>query len=968
MCGSISRRVWNRRVAATVAAVAISTAVAATGAADQSPGGPASPVVVSPPVTPYVVDVDLRDLPPPVEWQPGMPIKEIPRREFHPPALVPPEPGPHGDPLVDLQRSVGESWADGFATPSRNFTSIGYQSLNPADPVGDVGPNHYIHSANGSGSSVIKVYDKAEPLPSLLASTTMSAIAGGTGACASGQGDPVVIHDQFADRWLLAEFASSGNSLCVYVSQSADPVAGGWFVYQFSFPSFPDYHKWGVWRDAFAMAANESSPSAYAFDRAAMLAGAPATFQRFTAPDLTGFGFQTLTPADTDGPELPPVGSPIPFIRHIDNESHSGFAGPGDYLQLWFLDVDWVTPANSTFTAAPAIQVAEFDSTLCGLTSFYCMGKPGVAQGSNSSLDPLREPVMFRLVYRKFSDHETLAGNLVTDVDGANLGGIRWFELRGSGTSWSVFQEGTYSLDNVNRWMASLAMDGAGNIAMGYSVSNSTSVYPGLRYAGRLAGDPVGTMPQGEASIFEASVNNGSNRWGDYSSLNVDPLDDCTFWFAGKFGGPTSGQWSTRIATFKFDECGTPDFYLGASPAEQTICAGQQADYTVSVGQISGFANSVSLGASGQPASATAVFAPNPVTPPGSSTLTVSNTGAAGAGTYTIQVTGSAIGSSGHSVGVDLVVFTSGPPIPSLVSPADGSINQPLQPIFGWTGGNAESYTIEVATDAGFTNVVFSANVSGTSASPATALASNTLYFWRVIAFNPCAASSPSEIFSFYTEALPGDCGFGSGPSVRFFDNLESGAPGWALGSGGSGNTWALSTARSYSGATSYHAVDPSTTSDQRLDAPSVVLPTGANPLTLQFWNWQLMEDRSGGCYDGGEVEISTDGGSTWTPLPNAVQLTDPYDGPVTGLGGLDGWCDDLGAAATVWKKAVVDVSSYAGQIVKFRFRLGSDSSVSREGWYIDDVKVQSCMPSQPPLFVDDFEDGTTNAWSQVIP
>jgi hypothetical protein len=223
-------------------------------------------------------------------------------------------------------------------------------------------------------------------------------------------------------------------------------------------------------------------------------------------------------------------------------------------------------------------------------------------------------------------------------------------------------------------------------------------------------------------------------------------------------------------------------------------------------------------------------------------------------------------------------------------------------------------------------------------------------------------------VYSFYTEALPGDCGFGSTASVEYFDDLETGAPGWALGSGGSGNTWALSTARAYSGTTSYYAVDVATTSDQRLDSPAVVLPTGNNPLTLQFWNWQLMEDRSGGCWDGGEVEISPDDGSTWTPLPDAVMLTDPYDGPVTGLGGLDGWCDDLGAAGTVWKKAVVDIDAYAGQTARFRFRLGTDSSVSREGWYVDDVKVQSCVPFNAPLFADDFETGTTDAWGYVLP
>jgi len=937
---SSSRGSVRRLVGMVTPAVALALAfmVGLPARADE-PGSPASdPVVVSAPVTPFVVDVDLRDLPAPPEWQPGMPVREVPRREFHPPAIVPPEPEPQRDPLMDLQIAAAQSWTEAFTTPSRNFTGFGYQGLNPSDPVGDVGPSHYIHASNASGSSVIRVYDKSEPTPVQLASTTMSAIGAGTGTCSSGRGDPVVIHDQFADRWLLAEFASSGNTLCVYVSQTADPVSGGWYAYAFTTPSFPDYHKWGVWRDAYGVAANESSPSAYAFNRTAMLAGQPATFQRFTAPDLSGFSFQTLTPADTDGPLLPPAGSPIPFIRHVDNEAHSGFSGPGDYLQLWFMDVDWATPANTTFTAAPAIQVTEFDSSLCGLTSFYCIGKPGVAQGSSSSLDPLREPVMFRYVYRNFGDHEAMVGNLATDVDGSNLAGVRWFELRGSNTSWNLFQEGTYALgDGVNRWMGAIAMDGAGNIALGYSVSNSSSVYPGLRYAGRLAGDPLGTMPQGEASMFEASANNGSNRWGDYASVSVDPLDDCTFWFASKFGGPTTGQWSTRVASFKFDACGTPDFYFSAVPASVSACVGQPAEYTVSVGSVAGFSDPVTLTAPGSPGTVT--FTPNPVTPPGSSTLTVSG---AAAGSYTFDVVATSTTGS-KTDAVDLVVQASTPGEPTLTAPVNGAVNQPLRPAFQWSGSDADTFTIQVATDPGFAAVAFATTTTETTATPGSDLASNTQYYWRVQASNACGDGPYSAVFSFYTEALPGDCGIGTTASVEFFDDLEGGASGWS--SSGTGNTWALSTARFYSSTHSYHAVDPSTTSDQRLVSPAVVLPSAASPVTLQFWNWQLMEDRSTGCYDGGLVEISTNDGASWSHLPDAVMLTDPYDGPVSSLGSLDGWCDDLGASNTVWKKAIVDVDAYAGQTVRFRFRLGSDSSVSREGWYVDDVKVQSCQP-----------------------
>ena len=203
------------------------------------------------------------------------------------------------------------------------------------------------------------------------------------------------------------------------------------------------------------------------------------------------------------------------------------------------------------------------------------MAMPGVAQGSTSSLDPLREVVMNRLAYRNFGDHETLVGNFVTDVNGANQGGVRWFELRKSGAgAWSLYQEGTYSPTADNRWMGAIAMDSAGNIALGYNVSSGT-VSPSLRYTGRLASDTLGTMSQGDNVLVNGTATNGSNRYGDYAAMSVDPSDDCTFWFTGQWNGAST--WSTRIGKFKFDQCGTPDFTISATPASQEICAGANA-------------------------------------------------------------------------------------------------------------------------------------------------------------------------------------------------------------------------------------------------------------------------------------------------------------------------------------------------------------------------------------------------------
>lgn len=514
------------------------------------------------PFVPTRIDVDLRDLPRAPEWKPGDPIKEVPRRHTHlRPHLTPFQPahpvsGP--DPLLALQEQLVRGTTDpGFGTPILNLDAQLFTGVNPPDPVGDVGPNHYIQMINAGGGSRFVVYDKTDG--SILAGPTFLNTLGAP-PCDNGGGDPMVLYDPMADRWLLSEFPPFPTMrLCVYISQTNDPISGGWFAYQFTTPNFPDYPKYAVWPDAYYVSTNESVPRAYALDRTRMLAGLSATAQRFAAPDLAGFPFQALLPSDLDGASPPPAGAPNYFIRHRDDEVH----GPNpnnptqDFLEIFEFHVDFATPANSTFSSTPlSIPIAEISSELCGLSSFSCFPQPG----TGTRLDPLREVVMFRLAYRNFGGHETLVGNLVTDADGEpdtppdnERGGVRWFELRKSGAeAWSLFQEGTYSPDTTNRWMASIAMDTAGNIALGYSVT-SGSVFPGLRYVGRLAGDPAGTLPQGEYTLVNGTASNASNRWGDYAAMSIDPADDCTFWFTSMYSPASS--WRTRLASFRFEDC-----------------------------------------------------------------------------------------------------------------------------------------------------------------------------------------------------------------------------------------------------------------------------------------------------------------------------------------------------------------------------------------------------------------------------
>lgn len=275
-----------------------------------------------------------------------------------------------------------------------------------------------------------------------------------------------------------------------------------------------------------------------------------------------------------------------------------------------------------------------------------------------------------------------------------------------------------------------------------------------------------------------------------------------------------------------------------------------------------------------------------------------------------------------------------------------------------------------MATDPGFTSLVVDASGLGSPTyAPASDLSTNSVYYWRVGAANACGASSWSAPQSFSTAAAPGECGLGSVATDHLNEDFEAGVGLWTHS--GTGDTWALSTARPHSGANAFYAQDVATVSDQYLVSPPVNLAAGASSAFLSFWNHQTIEDAgAGACYDGGMVDISTDGGANWallTPDP----ATDPYDGPISSsfsnpAAGINAWCGD----PQDWTQTSVNLTAYAGQTVQFRFRMATDSSVSREGWYVDDVVVRSCVDElvEDLPFIDGFESGDTTAWSNYVP
>lgn len=932
---------------------------------------------VSPPSAPERIFLDARTRPIVQDWRPGDPIREIPRQfhgeeelQRHP--VAPAHPVVQSDVLIQLQRLHGGSVdGGGFTTPLVNLDAADATGVVPPDPTGDVGGGFYVQVYNGGGGAILRMYNTTDG--SLAAGPINMDGLGSGGPCASGLGDGVVVFDGLANRWLFTEFSGTSNTLCTYLSEGDNPVVTTWTRYTFNTPSFPDYPKYGVWSDAYYVGANEG-PAVYALDRNAMLAGLTATLQRKSVPRLNGLGFQMLPPITVYGATPPPAGAPGLFIRDNDDERNNPSSNDPDhdFLELFTLTVDWTTPANTALAGPVQVPESEFDSEFQVGGGFGAIHQPGTTQ----TLDPLLEVPMVPISYRNFGDFESIVGNHVTrlpDDTTNNIAGVRWFELRRTGgvaSPWQLFQEGTYAPADaggqISRWMAAVAMDESGNMALGYSVARDPGVFPGLRYVGREATDTLGVMTTAETSLVEGtSSQTFADRWGDYFGMGVDPTDGCTFWFTGMYM-PDGGDWRTRFAAFRFDTCGTPTFTTTADNLTQGVCADTSSPValdpiSIDVNARNGFADPVTMSFEpGLPTGFSGDFSVNPVNPPDTTVanLSVTNAATPGPNLFTIRGTSGAI-ERDLEVTVNVATATAG--APSLTAPANGATNVPAQPTFTWSAATqASSYLVEIATDAAFSNIILSQTVTDTSFQPTAALPLDTQIWWRVTANNDCG-STASEVFSFFTQPGPGQCGAGTTTSVLFSDNVESGTGGWTHDAAVGTDTWAISTSRPFDGTHSWKANDPSSVADQRLTSPAVTLPDDLSGLNFQFEQWRLMEGTGTTCADGGILEISVDGG-TFSQVPSGQFLVGGYTGTVSSgsgnpLAGNSAWC----GLATAYEPVIADLSTYAGHDVQLRFRLGSNNASPREGWYLDAFKVQGCGAGTSPdtIFQDGFDPAT---------
>jgi hypothetical protein len=483
-----------------------------------------------------------------VQHDTSLPLRDAPvdhspkQRKEHPIGRFNIQGPDQDDAVVQAAPSFAPSAA---TTTGLNFAGVGNGDYGfapnaaPPDTNGVVGATQYVHWVNES----FAVFDKTTgAIAAGFPKNGNSIWAGFGGGCeTNNDGDPVVQFDKAANRWILTQFSVSTlpNLQCVAVSTTSD-ATGSYARYAFAYTSFPDYPKLGVWPDGYYIAFNMFGSSflgaqACAYDRTQMLAGGPATQICFQQPNTVA----SLLPSDLDGSTAPPAGSPNFFVTLQTTTSlnlfkfHACFASNG-------------CTGASTFTGPTVISVPSFATALT------------VPQaGTKQKLDALSDRLMYRLAYRNIGGHEAMVVSHSVSTGRRNPAGVRWYELRSPGTgNFSLFQSATFAPDTRHRWMGSVAMDKVGDIAVGYSLSSATT-NPALGYATRTAADAPGLLAN--EVIFKqggGSQLTGLSRWGDYSAMTIDPVDDCTFWYTGEYQKVNGTfNWSTQITSFKVAGC-----------------------------------------------------------------------------------------------------------------------------------------------------------------------------------------------------------------------------------------------------------------------------------------------------------------------------------------------------------------------------------------------------------------------------
>ncbi len=457
-----------------------------------------------------------------------------------------------------------------------NLSPVGTgQLVIPPDANGDIGPSHYIQVVN----NLFRVYSPSTGNTLELYRRISNLFAGFGGLCETNdEGSPIVLYDHLSDRWVMSQMARDISApdfeyhQCVAVSMTPDPVSDSWYLYDYQIISNnADLYvnpKLAVWTNGYYLSVDQwkynSATSSWSpagqgvavFERPRMLVGLNARMIYFdlknSNPELS-----KMIPVDLDG-FPPPAGTPGYFVQ-VDDD---GRGAPADQIRIWQMDVNW----DNEFAAwgeAKNLPVSSFDSKFtCNTTTFTYDCIPQLGATTTQYLDVLSDRLMYRAQYRYQGGAEHMILNHTVDT-GVDHAGVRWYHLQTDALAeWGVADQGTYAPDAHHRWLGSAAMDASGNIAVGYSVSSAT-LKPAIRYAGRLVSDPPGQLSQGEATIVAGGgiQTDDRSRWGNISSMMVDPIDQCTFWYTNQYYSANSAtNWQTKIAKFNFGAgtCTTP--------------------------------------------------------------------------------------------------------------------------------------------------------------------------------------------------------------------------------------------------------------------------------------------------------------------------------------------------------------------------------------------------------------------------
>ena len=770
--------------------------------------------------------------------------------------------------------------------PTSSFAGLDFASWGagwPPDTNGDVGPTYYIQAVNTS----VGIFAKSTG--ARVAAFTFNQLFGqaptGTPCDASNQGDPVALYDPIGDRWIVTDFAWSNYSSgpmyqCMAVSKTNDPVNGGWYFYAWQTETggiLPDYPKLGVWPDGIYMSANDFATTGsgqyqhaqvWVFERAAMESGATARSVSFNlAKTVGGTTVFSLLPSNARVVTgLPPSGAPNYFASIY-----------GSYAaRIWKFHVDWSNTANSTFTGPTNVGVATFN-----------VGPSNVPENGGNNIDTLSYRLMMQNQYTNLGGAESLwLTHTVGNGGSPNVAQVRWYQLSVTGgtIASSPTQQSTWAPDSRNRFMPSLAVDKNGDMAVGYSVSDA-SMYPSIRYAGRLAGDPANTLTQSEASLIEGTGNqccsfsNGqtNTRWGDYSAMTIDP-NGCTFWYTNEYYDTlpstlSQDNWKTRIGSFTLPGCSTA------------------------------------------PAAAPTVTSFNPNSGPPGTSVTITGTSFTGATSVTFNGAAAsfAVNSSTQITATVPSAATSGPVAVTTsagtgTSSTNFTVTAPAAPMissFTPTSGQVgTSVTISGSGFAGATKVAF----NGTAAS--FAVDSNS----QITATVPSGATSGPIAVTTSAGTATSSSSFTVTTQPIVNGNFETGTfSGWTTGGGAP--TPSISTAQAHSPTHSALLGYTGSTGEPNGDSwvqQQFAVPTGGG--TLSLWVWEFTTDSI--TYDWQTCQIRNTSGATLSTL-----FKDAGNGQA-------------------WQQRSYSLASWAGQTVVLWCNVHEDGWGDQTYMYLDDVAV----------------------------